>query len=303
MESRARRIEWPTIALIVLMYVVVASLVWFHQSLPWWVLLPVGAYFVALQASLQHEILHGHPTGNALVNELLVFPTLHFWLPYRRYKTTHLIHHNDADLTDPRFDPESQYLLPGDWAAMPGLKRTLLRMNHTLAGRMVMGPAISIIRFWWGDLRDIVRGDVRKVKEWVLFALSAAITIGYVSFVAGMPFWMYVLLFAYPGISLALVRSYCEHQASDQLGERTIIVEASPFWSLLFLNNNLHVAHHTRPALAWYLVPGYYRSEKANLLAANHGYTMNGYGEIFRRYFFRAKEPIPYPDMTWLRHG
>ena len=59
-----------------------------------------------------------------------------------------------------------------------------------------------------------------------------------------MPFWQYVLLFAYPGISLMLVRSFCEHRAHEEMGGRTIIVEASPFWSLLFLNNNLHVAHH-----------------------------------------------------------
>jgi hypothetical protein len=28
---------------------------------------------------------------------------------------------------------------------------------------------------------------------------------------------------------------------------------------------------------------------------------MTGYGEIFVRYFLRAKEPIPYPNMDWLK--
>jgi fatty acid desaturase len=116
-----------------------------------------------------------------------------------------------------------------------------------------------------------------------------------------MPLWQYILLVAYPGVSLALVRSYCEHQAAEDVNHRTIIVEASPFWSLLFLNNNLHVAHHTKPALAWYKLPAYYRAEKAALLEKNNGYTMKGYGEIFRRFAFRAKEPIPYPNMGWLR--
>ena len=104
-----------------------------------------------------------------------------------------------------------------------------------------------------------------------------------------------LLLLAYPGISLMLVRSFCEHQAVENLGERTIIVEASPFWSLLFLNNNLHVAHHTRPRLAWYELPAYYRAERDALLAKNKGYRMAGYGEIFRRYFFRPKEPVAHP--------
>ena len=115
-----------------------------------------------------------------------------------------------------------------------------------------------------------------------------------------MPLWQYVLLFAYPGVSLALVRSFCEHQAAESPDHRTIIVEASPFWSLLFLNNNLHVAHHTRPSLAWYKLPAYYRAEKPALLAKNAGYFMRGYGEIFRRFGLVAKEPVPHPHMEWL---
>jgi fatty acid desaturase len=99
------------------------------------------------------------------------------------------------------------------------------------------------------------------------------------------------------------VRSYCEHQAAEDVGERTIIVEASPFWSLLFLNNNLHLAHHTYPGLAWYKLPAYYRTERAQFIARNKGYVMHGYGEIFRRYFLKPKEPIPYPQVSWLRRG
>ena len=83
-----------------------------------------------------------------------------------------------------------------------------------------------------------------------------------------MPLGQYLLLVAYPAISLSLVRSFCEHQAAADLGERTVIVEAAPVWSLLFLNNNLHVAHHTRPSLAWYRLPAYYRAERAALIAS-----------------------------------
>ncbi|NJM31105.1 MAG: fatty acid desaturase [Rhizobiales bacterium] len=299
--ARKRSTEWPTIGLIVLVYAALAILVWFHASLPWWIILPIGAYFTALQSSLQHEVLHGHPTGNRLLNEALVFPSPHLWLPFRRYRDTHLTHHNDDNLTDPRFDPESYYLLPEDWAAITGPKKILFELNHTLAGRMILGPAISMARFWRGEFAEIARGDRHVLQGWLLFIPSAAITILYVVGIAGMPFWKYYFLIAYPGISLALVRSYCEHRAAPGVPERTVAVEASPFWSLLYLNNNLHVAHHTWPNLAWYKLPAYYRAEKARLLEANHGYAMNGYGEVFRRYFFSAKEPISYPDVTWLK--
>lgn len=298
--AREREVEWPTIMLAALAYAVLGSLVWFHASLPWWIILPVGAYFAALHSSLQHEVLHGHPTRRRLINEALVFATPHFWLPYPRYRDTHLAHHNDAHLTDPELDPESYYMLPDHWAALPGPKQILYTLNNTLAGRMIMGPAIGIIRFWSSDFRAIARGDRRILRAWIYHAAGSAITIAFIA-AAGMPLWKYILLIAYPGISLALVRSFCEHQAAESVAHRTIAVEASPFWSLLFLNNNLHVAHHDRPALAWYRLPAYYRAERARLIAGNNHYLMRGYGEIFRRFFLRPKEPVPYPNPQWLR--
>lgn len=301
MQERRRKIEWPTICLIGAVYAVLMLLVWYHAFLPWWFILPVGAYFTALHASLQHEVLHGHPTGRLWLNETLVFATPALWLPYQRYKQTHLVHHNDSDLTDPQRDPESYYLLPETWAKMPGIKRLLFQFNQTLAGRMLIGPAVSIIRFWTSEFGDMFRGNSDTAKAWAWFVPACGLTLFYVIWVCGMPFWQYYLLIAYPGISLALVRSYCEHQAAADVNHRTIIVEASPFWSLLFLNNNLHVAHHSRPALAWYKIPAFYRAEREQLVAQNNGYLMNGYGEIFARYFLKAKEPIPYPEMAWLK--
>ncbi len=295
-----RGVEWPTAGVIVLTYAILGTLVWFHAVLPWWIILAIGSYFTALHVSLQHEVLHGHPTCSRSLNEALVFVTPHFWIPFVRYRQTHLSHHNDAHLTDPSLDPESYYLLPESWAAMPGLKRRLYAANNTLAVRMLLGPAISVARFWSAEFTDMARGDLGKARAWALHGISSAITIFFVAWVCAMPLWQYVLLIAYPGISLSLVRSFCEHQAAEDVGERTIIVEASPFWSLLFLYNNLHVAHHSRPSLAWYKIPAYYRAERERLLAKNHGYTMNGYGEIFRRYLFKPKEPVAYPEMSWL---
>lgn len=297
--SILRSVEWPTLGLIVVVYAVLGTLVWFHALLPWYVMLCLGAYFAALHTSLQHEVLHGHPTRVRVLNEVLIFPTPTMWLPYQCYKETHLQHHNNAHLTDPAIDPESYYLLPEHWAHLGGLKRMLFQINHTLGGRMLIGPAVGIVRYWSSEVADIMRGDMDKAKSWAIFAASCAVVLGYVVW-CGMPVWKYVLLVAYPGISLALVRSFCEHQAAEQVDHRTIIVECSWFWSLLFLNNNLHVPHHEKPSLAWYKLPAYYRAERSRLIAQNNGYLMS-YAQIFSRYFFSAKEPIPYPDMGWLK--
>jgi fatty acid desaturase len=298
-NSASRSIEWPTLAVIAVVYAVLGSLVWFHSGIPWWIILPVGSYFAALHTSLQHEVLHGHPTRSGGLNEALIFLTPTMWLPFRRYKETHLAHHNNAHLTDPVIDPESYYLLPEHWGQMTGIRRLLFQINHTLGGRMLIGPAVGIVRFWSSEFSDILRGDRAKAKAWAGFAASCCCVFAYVIW-CGMPVWQYLLLIAYPGISLALVRSYCEHQAAEQIEHRTIIVECSLFWSVLFLNNNLHVPHHERPSLAWYKLPAYYRSEREKLITQNNGYLMS-YAQMFRRYFLSAKEPLPYPNMTWLR--
>jgi len=184
---------------------------------------------------------------------------------------------------------------------MPGLKRALFICNQTLFGRMVLGPAISICRFWSAEFYMIAKGDRRRAKHWAIFVAACAVSYLAISSITSLPFWTYYLLIAYPGISLALIRSYCEHQAAENVGERTIIVEAAPLWSLLFLYNNLHIAHHTRPSIAWYRLPAYYAAERENLIRKNNGYLMKGYGEIFRRYLFKPKESIPHPNVSWLK--
>jgi fatty acid desaturase len=301
--DRRVAVEWPTLGLIVLVYAVLAALVWHHGRLPWWIILIVGGYATALQVSLQHEVLHGHPTRHRRLNEVLVFVSPHFWMPYQRYRATHLRHHDDRHLTDPSLDPESSYLLPDSWARLSAPLRQIYTLNNTLAGRMLLGPMIGIVRIWGGDLLAIARGDREIARAWLLHLLGSGIWLGYVVAVCGMPLAQYLALIAYPAISLSLVRSFCEHQAAADLGERTVVVEAAPGWSLLFLNNNLHVAHHTRPALAWYRLPAYYRAERAALIARNRGYVIHGYGEIFRRYLVRAKEPVAYPDPAWLEQA
>jgi fatty acid desaturase len=117
--SARRPIEWPTVLLIAGLWVSFGLITWFHGQIPWWILAPVGAYLCALHGSLQHEALHGHPTRSTFFNELLLFPPITLWIPYRRYKKLHLIHHRNDFLTDPAEDPESYYFDPQAWERTP----------------------------------------------------------------------------------------------------------------------------------------------------------------------------------------
>ena len=117
----------------------------------------------------------------------------------------------------------------------------------------------------------------------------------WVLWVCGLPLVEYLALFAYPGISLTLLRSFLEHQARDEVGERSVLVESGWPMSLLFLNNNLHALHHAEPGTPWYRLPARYRARRGELLARNGGYRYGGYGEIILRHLVRPKENPRHP--------
>jgi fatty acid desaturase len=299
-DSRPRAVEWPTWIALAALWLAFGALTFFQAELPWWIVTPVGAYLVAFHGSLQHEALHGHPTRNAALNELLIFPPLSLWIPYRRYRKLHLTHHRNDQLTDPQDDPESYYLDPQAWEKTPPALKKLLTINNTMLGRFVFGPAIATIRFLHDETRLMLAGEREVLHAWMLHGLGIAILWLWVSGICGMSFWYYVFGIAYWGNSLTMMRSYAEHRAHDAPGCRVIIVESNPLMSLLYLNNNLHMPHHELPRLPWYKLPGYYRANKERLVKENCAYLMRGYGEIARHWLLKPKEPVAHPKMESL---
>ena len=100
-------IEWPTAVLAFFCYgtwLATGFLLWPSHPI---VALALLGFILALQSSIMHEVLHGHPTRNALINEAFVFLPIGLVWPFRRFKTLHLRHHADERLTDPLDDPES----------------------------------------------------------------------------------------------------------------------------------------------------------------------------------------------------
>jgi fatty acid desaturase len=56
--QRFRQIDGPTWIVAAVLYSAWFLLIWYHARLPWWVILPVGAYLIAWHFSLQHEAIH-----------------------------------------------------------------------------------------------------------------------------------------------------------------------------------------------------------------------------------------------------
>jgi fatty acid desaturase len=307
MERRAPAwIEWPTLAVAAAIYGGFGLLTWWYHSLPWWLVVPLGAYLVAWHGSLQHEVVHGHPTPWRRVNELLIFPSLWLWLPYPLYRDSHLRHHNDVALTDPLEDPESNYVTAEDWARLGPVSRAGLWALRTLAGRMALEPVRCLWRLGRNETRRFAGGDMSTLGIWALHGVACTLVLAWVIAICGIPVVEYLAFFVYPGVALALVRSFLEHRAREQVRERTAIVEAGPIMSLLYLNNNLHTLHHLEPGTPWYLLSNRYRNRRAELLDHNGGYLLHGYGEIAARYLFRPKDsPVhrPAPETGSPAHG
>ncbi|PZR00239.1 MAG: fatty acid desaturase [Cereibacter sphaeroides] len=286
--------EWPTVGLLVATYLLWGfGTTWAATySLPLAILLTAIA--IAQFSSLQHEVLHGHPFASQKLNEALVFPGLTLFVPYGRFRDTHLAHHYDPDLTDPYDDPESNYHDPAVWAAMPDWLRVVLNFNNTLLGRLMVGPVVGTWHFIATDVRAARKGDRRVSVAWALHGLGLVMVLLWFLLVAAMPFWAY-LLAVYLGFSILKIRTFLEHRAHEAARARTVVIEDRGPLALLFLNNNYHVVHHMHPQVPWYKLPQTYREHRDHYLRRNEGYVYRSYAEIFGRYFLRAKDPVPHP--------
>ena len=292
---RRAKVEWPTVALIVTCYGT-----WLAAGMWLWPAWPVASMVVltlvvALQSSLMHEAAHGHPTRHALANEMLVGLPLGLVYPYRRFKTLHLRHHADERLTDPFDDPESYYRALWQHEDLPRWLKAILRVNNTMVGRFLIGPAIANAGFVLTDAGLIAAGDRVVRRAWLHHLAGLAVVVPLVLVAFDMPFWAY-LVPVYLGQSLIAIRTFAEHQWSERPDGRTVIVERSPL-ALLFLNNNLHLVHHKLPTVAWYRLPQVFAERRAEWLSMNGGYSYPNYLALLKDYAFRAKEPVVHPAL------
>ena len=252
-------IEWPTLGLLFAVYGAWLTVIAYASVWPLWIVAPVGAIALAWQSSLQHEILHGHPTRWRAINSALGMTPLSLWLPYRRYKQLHLRHHIDDRLTDPLDVPESFYLTDDDWSHCGWIQRLLLRAQATLAGRLILGPVLSIGRFLFDEARLIAEDPPSVRRIWLEHLVWCVPVSLYVTVIGGMPLWLYGLTVIFPATSISMIRSFAEHRAGGDAAHRVAIVEGAWLLGPLFLFNNLHALHHERPQIPWYRYLGWYR--------------------------------------------
>jgi fatty acid desaturase len=291
-----RPIEWPTIILTILIYGLWLGLTWFHASIPGPLLLIGGAWVIAWHGSLQHEFIHGHPTSAAALNRALGLPALALFLPFDRYRALHIAHHRNEYLTDPLEDPETYYWTATDWHRLHPAGRFIVRSSARLAGRLVIGPFWMIGRFLCHEAARARRNEPGVRAAWATHLPIVCLILLWVCGICGMNPLSYALVFILPGTALLMIRSFAEHRAAPTAEHRTAVVENAHLLGWLFLFNNLHSAHHERPSLPWYRLPGWYRQERTRLLHNNGGLVYQGYDDIIRRYLLHPHDQPVHPQ-------
>lgn len=286
--------EWPTLGLLGLCYGVWGAVVSHAELMGAPLTILALGLCLALFSSLQHEVLHGHPTSIVWLNTLLVSPPLGIVIPFQRFKELHLSHHHNQILTDPYDDPESYYVHPDQWGEYPACLKIVLTWNNTLAGRMIVGPALGIIGFVLSEFRLIRGGNVHVLMLWTAHLLLVGAFLACLSVAFNTSWWIYAAGI-YVGTALIYIRTFLEHRAHENPHARTVVIEDRGLFAFLFLNNNFHAAHHARPTMPWYKLPGFYASNRDRFLACNEHYRYRSYADIFRTYAFRRKEPVIHP--------
>jgi fatty acid desaturase len=295
-DRRRVSVEVPTLLLVLVDYGAWLAITLAYGHWPLAIVAPVTAVLLTLHSSLQHEIVHGHPTRWIGINRLLAIVPLSLWMPYERYRRSHRVHHIDQRLTDPLDDPESYYWTPQDWARLKPITRVLVQIQQTLAGRVIIGSFWSIGRFLHGEFRAVIRNEDRARVMWLEHLLWCVPVIVWVKVVCGMPLWIYFLAMVIPANGLVLIRAFAEHRARPGVRARIAIVEESWILGPLFLFNNLHSLHHEAPLIPWYQYPARYRLIRDRLIAENGGLVYRTYFEVARRFLFRPHDAPQHPS-------
>src|SRR5690349_14181000 len=105
--SAWRRAHGPTWVVGFLVHATWLSLVVCHERIPLPILFVLGGLVVAWHGSLEHETIHGFPSGPRWLRRALAGLPLALWLPYAVYAETHRHHHRIVEHAHPDHDPES----------------------------------------------------------------------------------------------------------------------------------------------------------------------------------------------------
>ena len=279
------RAEWRTLLVVFAVYGLTVLTVVRYEVLTPWLAIPMLAVLGAWHLSMQHEVLHGHPFKNQLINDAIGGIPVTLWIPYLAFKKDHHEHHL-SDLTNPALDNESYYVSQEQWDRAGRIRRAAWTANRTILFRMFVWTIVSTITYVLSVLKRAMRNEKSDRLAVALHIIGVAFVVYLVS-LSSMPLWQFALGTLYGGRILNAIRPFPEHKYQSGVETRTAMIMAGRFMSLLMLNNNLHVAHHDEPGVPWYRYDKLMQRVNAVERARAAGVLYEGgYAEVFRRFSF-----------------
>lgn len=239
-----------------------------------WVLL-FGFLFAIIMVpvySLIHEAEHGILHSNSKINEFMGrwLSTL-FIAPYTFFKHCHLKHHKknrtDEEMWDLYYEHQDRLKRYGTlYGMMIGLgyfSMWLAVVLYALAPRLIYSRFFSSNKEIGGFLRGSDRKD--KVARSGLESWAVIIFQCFLFYMLDLKWTSWLTLFVMHGF-LWSSQNYVNHAFSP----RDIINGAHnlriPVWlKLVYLNFNLHLAHHQHPKIPWLHLPAFVRQEKSRM--------------------------------------
>ena len=295
------RSELPTWLLIIAIYTGWFTTLTYWQTLG---LLPATVlliWFTAWYMSLQHELIHGHPTRFPRLNQLFGTLPLAVWYPYGLYRDSHLAHHRNDHLTVPVDDPESYYFTEQTWARFMPWQKRIIHVRNTFLGRLLLAPLLDIVQTLGSGVAAFRQLHLRAMLMWLVHSVLLAGLFVWMRHVGFSPVW-FVLAVSYPALALTKVRSFLEHRAADDPLARSVINEAGIFWQVLFLNLNYHSVHHDLPGVPWYGLKALYQQNRAVYQQRNHGFVVKGYGQWLQQFWDKAVDVTVHPGIKREEH-
>ncbi|PTA93617.1 fatty acid desaturase [Kosakonia sp. H7A] len=297
-QQRARswlwRYELPTWTVIIAVYSGWFATLANWQSLGLWPATLLLIVFTCWYLSVQHELIHGHPTRWPWFNQLLGLLPLAVWYPYGLYRDSHLAHHNTPELTLPHADPESYYFAPQRWQRFSRVQRDIIRLRNTFPGRLLLAPLLDIGQLLAVMMTAFYQRQRKAIVMWLMHGVLLAALFMWMAHCDFSPLW-FVLAVSYPALAVTKIRSFLEHQAADDPLARSVINEAALPWRILFLNLNYHSIHHDLPGVPWYGLRTLYLRDRQAYRQRNRGFLVRGYSEWLRRFLFTSVDVNAHP--------
>ncbi|MEJ5074642.1 fatty acid desaturase [Enterobacter ludwigii] len=251
--------------------------------------------FTTWYLSLQHELIHGHPTRWPRVNQLFGLLPLAVWYPYGLYRDSHLAHHRNQLLTVPGEDPETYYFSAERWQRFSDWQQRVIHLRNTFIGRLLLAPLLDIAGVLEGMITSFRLGERRAVAMWLVHFTLLGLVFGWLQH-QGFSVGGYLLAVSYPALAITKIRSFLEHRAADDPLARSAITETSLPWRLLFLNLNYHSVHHDLPGVPWYGLRKVWLRDKSHYAERNQGFVVKGYREWWRNYRFHPVDVTVHPS-------